>query len=87
MSTRSRNDDSGSNPWDEFVRSAQEYSDSGRLASEEIDYKREIGRKLAAAREAVLSDQSGADSWSDLLKAALQARRTTSFILRKVTIY
>ena len=72
MSTSSLNDNSGSNLWDEFVRSAQVYYDTGRLASEEIDYKLEIGRKLAATREAVLSKQPGDEGWSDQLKAAFQ---------------
>ena len=79
MSTSSVNDNSGSNPWDEFVRSAQEYSDTGRLASEEIDYKLAIGRKLAATREAVLSDQPGAESWSDRLKDALTIKNNLIF--------
>ena len=71
MSTSSLNDNSGSNLWDEFIRSAQVYYDSGRLVSEEIEYKLAIGRRLAATLEAVLSDQSGAEGWSDQLKAAI----------------
>ena len=54
--------------WDEFVSQAREFVDSGRLESDEIEYKVEIGRKLAEAREAVLAD---ADDWADLLKRAL----------------
>ena len=54
--------------WDEFVRRAQEYIATGRLESEEIGYKVEVGRKLAEAREAVLA---GTDDWADLLKRAL----------------
>ena len=72
MSTSSLNDNSGSNLWDEFVSSAQDYYDNGLLGPEEIDYKLKIGRKLAATREAVLSGQSGAEGWSDQLKAAFQ---------------
>ena len=56
------------NLWDEFVRLAQEYFDTGQLDSEENDYKVAIGRKVAAAREAALSS---ADDWADLLKSAL----------------
>ena len=41
--------------WDEYVRRAQEYVDTGRLESEEIEYKIELGRKLALARESVLA--------------------------------
>ncbi len=52
-------------PWDEFVRLAQRFIDTGQLESEEIDYKVEIGRKLAEAREAVLA---GAGDWASLVK-------------------
>ena len=45
----------GKNLWDEFVNQAQKYVDTGNLEIEEIDYKVVIGRKLAEAREAVLS--------------------------------
>ena len=54
--------------WDEFVRQAQAYVDTGKLEEEEIPYKVEIGRKLAQAREAVFG---GAGDWAQLLKAAL----------------
>ena len=57
-----------SDPWDEFVRLAKAYIDTGRLEEEEIDYKLEIGEKLAVARNAVIS---GADNWPQLLKKAL----------------
>ncbi len=72
MSTSSVNDNSGSNPWDEFIRNVQVYLGTGPLVTEENFYKYGIGSKFAATREAVLSDQSGADSWSDLLKDALE---------------
>ena len=55
-------------PWSEYVRRAQEYVETGKLDSVEVEYKVEIGRKLAAAREAALS---GADNWRDLLNLAL----------------
>ena len=55
-------------PWDEFVKRAQEYLDTGRLDSEETNYKVEIGRKVAAAREAVLA---GADGWASLVKSGI----------------
>ena len=54
--------------WDQYVRRAKAYVDTGRLESEEIEYKVEAGRRLAEAREAVLA---GADGWADLLKRAL----------------
>ena len=46
-------------PWDEFVRRAQVYVDSGRLETEEIEYKVRTGRKLAAASTAVLNESDG----------------------------
>ena len=42
---------------------------SERLDSYEVDYKLEIGGKLAETREAVLA---GAGNWADLLKGALK---------------
>ncbi len=55
--------------WDDFVRRAREFSNRRNLDTYEVNYKLEIGRKLAAAREAVLD---GADGWADLLKGALK---------------
>ena len=57
--------------WDEFIKRAKEYVTSGRLETEEIGYKREMGEDLAAARRAVLADAS---NWDDLLKHALRTR-------------
>ena len=51
--------------WDEFVRQAQAYVDTGNLEEDEIDYKLVIGRKLAEVREAVLA---GRDDWATPLK-------------------
>ena len=59
----SRNHDGA---WDVFVRRARTYIDTGRLESEEIDYKVEIGRKLAEARDPVFA---GADDWREAGKA------------------
>ena len=56
------------NLWDDFVRRAREYIDTGKLEEEEIDYKVEIGGKLKEARKAVLSD---GDDWAPSLKSAL----------------
>ena len=50
--------------WDEYVRRAKEYLESGRLEEEEIDYKVETGRKLVEARDAVLA---GTDGWGSLV--------------------
>lgn len=55
-------------PWDGFVRRAQEYVETGRLDSEENEYKIAIGRRLAAARETVLV---GSDSWASLVNAGV----------------
>ena len=46
--------------WNEFVKRAQEYHDTGRLDEEEIDYKLATGSKLAMARLAVTE---GAGGW------------------------
>ena len=54
--------------WDKFVQRAQAYVDTGKLESEEIEYKVEIGRKLKEAREAVLA---GAPGWGDLVKRGI----------------
>ena len=59
------------NPWDVFVRDAQVYIDSRRLEREEIDYKLEISRQLASARDAVVS---GTNDWFSLLKIGLASR-------------
>ncbi len=60
--------DRESSPWDEYVRRAQKYVYAERLDSEEINYKIEIGRKLAMAREATLA---GAGEWGDIVKREL----------------
>ena len=57
-----------SQQWNEFVRLAQKYLDSGRLEEEEIEYKLRIGADLQAVREAVLNN---ADGWGGQLKKAL----------------
>ena len=55
-------------PWDRFVRKSQAYVATGRLETEEIDYKLVTGKKLAEAREAVLGD---AGDWADLVKRGI----------------
>ena len=59
------------NPWSEFVRHAKAYVDTGKLESEEIEYKVEMSVDLATARQSVLS---GADNWHDLMKRSLRPR-------------
>ena len=57
------------NLWDEFVRRSQAYVDSGKLETEEIEYKVEAGRKLDAVRQPVLDNTP---NWPDKLKGALE---------------
>ena len=76
--------------WDDFIRRAKEYVDSGRLEDEESDYKREIGKKLADARKAVLDDSS---NWHDLFVSAMSADnnliywRHSDYIKKGITDY
>ena len=56
--------------WDEFVKSAREYVDSGQLDVEENDYKIEIGQRIAQAREAALARAS---NWPDLVKNSISS--------------
>ena len=56
--------------WDEFVKQAQAYVDTGKLEEEEIEYKVEIGRNLSQVREALLD---GRDDWADGLKGGFAA--------------
>ena len=59
--------------WDTYLRFASEFLDSGRLESWELNYKYDIGQKLAAAREAVLSS---ADDWIELVKSGFSSNLT-----------
>ena len=54
--------------WDLFVGRAKQYVETGQLEKNEIEYKVEMGRKLASAREAVLA---GAEDWGSLVKAGI----------------
>ena len=54
--------------WDEYIRRAQRYFNTGLLDSEENDYKIELGRELAMARQAVIE---GEPEWASLLKKGL----------------
>ena len=64
--------DPEADPWDEFIRQARSYIDSGRLESDELDYKLEMARDLHIARDAVLAQDS---RWQELLKNALRSRQ------------
>ena len=59
--------------WDEFVRRAEAYNQTGRLDREEIDYKLKLARKLAEVRKAVVA---GTDNWADRLKLTLAGKNT-----------
>ena len=61
-------DVSASDPWDAYIRVASDFLYSGRMWPWELEYKYEIGRKLATAREAVLA---GADDWAVLVKRGI----------------
>ena len=54
--------------WDRFVGRAREYHDTGKLETDEIEYKLDMGRKLAAARSAVMES---ADGWAALVKRGI----------------
>ena len=54
--------------WDEYVEQAKAFIDTGKLDSEEVDYKVNIGQRLATAREAVLPE---ADNWGQLVKRGI----------------
>ena len=57
--------------WDEFIERAQRYVDSGRLYEEEVNYKLEVGHKLATVRDALQAAPPVLDGWQDGLKGAL----------------
>ena len=61
---------SESSPWNGYIWRAERYLSSGHrsLDREEIDYKMEAGRKLEAAREAVLV---GSDGWANLVRSGM----------------
>ena len=59
--------------WDEFVSNVSKFIDSGELDEQEVEYKLNLGREFAEAREAVLY---GAEDWSDqLTKGGLRDRK------------
>ena len=54
--------------WDEYVKLAQRYVESGNLEKDEYNYKVVIGNNTAAARDSVLEGQK---DWAQLLESAL----------------
>ena len=57
-----------SDGWDEYVKIAQSYLESGKLEEDEYDFKVVIGNNTATARDSVLEGQQ---DWAQLLKSAL----------------
>ena len=57
--------------WDEYFESVRRYLATDKLDRDEINYKLEIGRKLARARRALLA---GKQEWFDLLRPALSGK-------------
>ncbi len=60
-----------SDPFDDYLRQAQGLIDSGRIDSEEIDYKLKTGEDLGRARDAVLSGDS---KWPLLVEEGLTTK-------------
>ena len=54
--------------WDKYVERAREHYDSGELDSKEVEYKLNIGDKLATARNAVIE---GTDRWPRFVKSGI----------------
>ena len=54
--------------WEAFVERSKAYVATGKLEVDELHYKIEIGKKLTAAREAVLADTDG---WEGLVKSGI----------------
>ena len=73
---RGRWDLSASDPWDEYIRIASEFIDTGRMEGWELSYKFEIGQKLVKAREAVLDD---GDNWASLVKTGISGTNLIRF--------
>ncbi len=57
--------------WQPYLEEIRRYVESGRLDSEEVDYKLRLGEALKQARQAALASRS---DWPDLVKAATQGK-------------
>ena len=57
-----------SSPWDIFVNQAKAYVASGKLDSEETDFKLRVGERLTEARNAVLEQSDG---WQAVVKRGI----------------
>ena len=51
--------------WDEYIGRVRRYVATGRIDTDELNYKREVARELGGVREAVLS---GNANWLDLVR-------------------
>ena len=69
----------GSKEWENYIRRAQGYDDTGRLQSDETGYKVDLSRKMTAAREEVLA---GKGRWQELLTDALRPNHPISWQTR-----
>ena len=54
--------------WDKYVERAREYHDTGQLDAAEVEYKLDIGGRLATARRAVMESTGG---WAELVKRGI----------------
>ena len=76
---RSMWDQSMSSLWDEYITRAQRYFNTGQLEYEEINYKLELSRKLAAVREVVVA---GSDDWINQVEKELPSGNPLSWQAR-----
>ena len=76
---RSMWDQSMSSLWDEYITRAQRYLSTGQLEYEEINYKLELSRKLAAVREVVVA---GSDDWINQVEKELPSGNPLSWQAR-----
>ena len=51
--------------WDEYIGRVRRYVATGRIDTDELNYKREVARELSGVREAALS---GNANWLDLVR-------------------
>ena len=62
--------------WDRYITMAQKYIETGNLDSDEINYKREIGKNTTEACRALLDNDV---RWVELLKKALRPNHPVSW--------
>ena len=68
---RAEDSDADRERWDRYLEDVRRYVESGRLDSEEVNFKLRIGDALQQARQAALTNRS---DWPDLVKAATQGK-------------